>query len=1748
MSGLEVVGSVASVLQLAATVYSISKTLYEVGDALSNASSDIKDLARDLETFSQELELLSTLLDGKSSHYSDQVYRLTAKIIGDCATICEKINRVLKKLRSGSVWAKMKWLYKEKDIEKLRTRLRDLKLSLMTILSHLSILKADRMMDAMGVGSSSLLEGARNEVVANETAKDLEIARKKLAGITMDQNQSAMSPSERATTQSSWSSGVSQATTVASNARAKKSPRTRSTALPKHNLESCPLPPGPLISCVALPSQGFPGVNTIMMNPAAMDSVQSFQTAASRFEYDDNNDSPKASPFQEISIEASTSTDSAMYSLYQEWKKETTASAIKHFKMTREEAETWAASVPMPPSKLLERQQQALPCDRLILPTDNPAAQGRLTTKDYRAISSFSSLRFGNATLAPPTAMSPSTNFSLLGSPGGGRAHSGGAWEMSDQRGTGMTPIGEGVFRQSMGLGPMDPWDARFEDPSLQMPSARIENTPADPVAVHRYTPRYEEAGQVPNAQDELTQHNNAIVNLTTRLAANATEEEKANLRISLQQRMDPQQFAKYQSQGVDPVLLYFRNQAYNRLRQEKQMRIAQAQQQMGFGQSPQRAPTAPPMQQQRSTNLNLLNSQSQPLTTVGGNPDFGSFMGNMGDLTAQQQQGIIAQATGQMVVPASSGAPRNGTPQQRQHMINARQIQQQRMHHAQQQQSQAQARLQAQVKAQQIALQGQPGGMGPSTVTPQPSPALTTLNAPIRTPSQQINQPKTPQVNTNPQFAVPLDRRFDRRFMRLPDPENSFNQARLPQAMLTQMGPEAQKTLAQMPPDKLHEVVTKWNERRAQQMNVINASSPSRRPQISMQDDGQVLDRSIPDSKNKAMAPEISSEVSKTSKEHGQHKITLSSFSTNESMGSWADETMDFGYDALVRRSAVPKYPIVIPDRNERGGNHGPAPPPATYGDPAPRGDSREPHGGEKEKNGGTLRKSYSSDDSMTTSRNAESPLPATATTATTATTDDLICKWGSCLEGCTSAKALYEHICEQHIGPKSTNNLKLTCGWGSCRMNTVKRDHIISHIRVHVPFQPHHCDFCGEDFKRSQELKKHVKTHSDHSVLLRSPETHYLPATPFGNHNLSPYNHSQPLNSSASPSYTPGESEYSSYQPYEFPELEDHFFGVDFDAGVPRVGSIPQAPILGNIAYPTHDLNRPLPELPASAEDKLTSATSTSYPLSQVHCSVPNTRPAGNVPSDKQQPPLFASNPYQAINGQASREPSMCRDASPPPPRVRYEHAVEEEAEGINEILFTGFWSSKIETINPSSAPNADEDWIKMSDLAERRRIQNRIAQRNYRKKLNRHLDPLEKQSSQASNSSMFPPIYPLLESQINTDQLQDLALPDDYFQIQTRLPPDVRSPKSSDSLMPNDPWNSQNAQASMYSNANAGIITFEPSRGEPHRTDFGRQGSLYLEECRSKGPTSMVLSSDQLSHLWWRALAKLEEIDPIVSSHLYRTWSDTKALLSHDVSDHEVAIAAKGAVASIQHRVADTDTSSAISSLRRINDLMNVMHETLNFKVGTLAWFCIFRAIVVLEHDSKDLNTYKDILEALADVAVLVARYNVMESMYQQWSGMTLESNYEDALILLCSEVLNFLNQAILLPPRRSSVSDQLMTVEMGSSIAKIEAADAACRGFSVTPLDSLLNRNVEDVSDEDSDSDSTVHESRGTKRGFEEVPAASTVNLDGTQAEMRTKLHSKVKQRSGKKFEVQLGQHPKLWQPWPSNPRESGHCTT
>ncbi|KAI0684747.1 hypothetical protein BC835DRAFT_1292265 [Cytidiella melzeri] len=89
--------------------------------------------------------------------------------------------------------------------------------------------------------------------------------------------------------------------------------------------------------------------------------------------------------------------------------------------------------------------------------------------------------------------------------------------------------------------------------------------------------------------------------------------------------------------------------------------------------------------------------------------------------------------------------------------------------------------------------------------------------------------------------------------------------------------------------------------------------------------------------------------------------------------------------------------------------------------------------------------------------------------------------CQWLDCDKSMSDAETLYNHLCNDHIGRKSTGNLCLTCKWKDCGTTCAKRDHITSHLRVHTPLKPHVCEVCNKPFKRPQDLKKHEKIHTE-------------------------------------------------------------------------------------------------------------------------------------------------------------------------------------------------------------------------------------------------------------------------------------------------------------------------------------------------------------------------------------------------------------------------------------------------------------------------------------------------------------------------------------------------------------------------------------------------------------------------------------------------------------------------------------------
>jgi hypothetical protein len=118
----------------------------------------------------------------------------------------------------------------------------------------------------------------------------------------------------------------------------------------------------------------------------------------------------------------------------------------------------------------------------------------------------------------------------------------------------------------------------------------------------------------------------------------------------------------------------------------------------------------------------------------------------------------------------------------------------------------------------------------------------------------------------------------------------------------------------------------------------------------------------------------------------------------------------------------------------------------------------------------------------------------------------------------------------------------------------------------------------------------------------------------------------------------------------------------------------------------------------------------------------------------------------------------------------------------------------------------------------------------------------------------------------------------------------------------------------------------------------------------------------------------------------------------------------------------------------------------------------------------------------------MATIVARYNVMESVYHQWPGMTIDKDYEISLIRLCVEVLRYLD-AVYTYKYDFSVLRSEGTLE--KIMQNINKADIACRGFSVTIVQDVLQRTLDELEEDGSGSDDTVEIQCGVKRRFKDV---------------------------------------------------------
>jgi hypothetical protein len=73
--------------------------------------------------------------------------------------------------------------------------------------------------------------------------------------------------------------------------------------------------------------------------------------------------------------------------------------------------------------------------------------------------------------------------------------------------------------------------------------------------------------------------------------------------------------------------------------------------------------------------------------------------------------------------------------------------------------------------------------------------------------------------------------------------------------------------------------------------------------------------------------------------------------------------------------------------------------------------------------------------------------------------------CQWDGCGREFEVQTDLLRHLSEDHVGRSLRGNLCLSCRWTGCSRVAKKRDHMVSHLKSHVPFWPFTCKVCTID-----------------------------------------------------------------------------------------------------------------------------------------------------------------------------------------------------------------------------------------------------------------------------------------------------------------------------------------------------------------------------------------------------------------------------------------------------------------------------------------------------------------------------------------------------------------------------------------------------------------------------------------------------------------------------------------------------------
>lgn len=145
MSGIEILGIAASVLQIADLGGKLSVRLFTFSRKIKNADKNIETISRDIAVTGAVLQELGSELekDGQLGFCSKKAVETAEKLITDCHTIFKELNEALEGVKKDSNgrniilgWqGRVKWPFLEANIEQLRLNLERLKSSLLVMLN-----------------------------------------------------------------------------------------------------------------------------------------------------------------------------------------------------------------------------------------------------------------------------------------------------------------------------------------------------------------------------------------------------------------------------------------------------------------------------------------------------------------------------------------------------------------------------------------------------------------------------------------------------------------------------------------------------------------------------------------------------------------------------------------------------------------------------------------------------------------------------------------------------------------------------------------------------------------------------------------------------------------------------------------------------------------------------------------------------------------------------------------------------------------------------------------------------------------------------------------------------------------------------------------------------------------------------------------------------------------------------------------------------------------------------------------------------------------------------------------------------------------------------------------------------------------------------------------------------------------------------------------------------------------------------